>query len=105
MRTCCLPIRVWFWCVRVWCVSLVRKRCVFFQVLLVPCLAAAALLHHHMNPPVYNQDPWQVLKTSSYFIETVAIIPQLYLDSALRHAQVLIPLPLLTGIFDLGFRI
>ena len=58
-----------------------------WKVLLLPCLAGAVLLHHHMNPPVTKQDPWQVLKTSSYFIETVAIIPQLYLDHGLRHAQ------------------
>ncbi len=31
------------------------------------------------------QDPWAVLKTASYFVEAVAIVPQLYLDVALKH--------------------
>ena len=59
-----------------------------WKVFLVPCVTAAALLHHHMNPPVTRQDPWAVLKTSSYLIEAIAIIPQLYLDHGLRLAGV-----------------
>jgi hypothetical protein len=62
-----------------------------WKFLLVPCVLGAVLLHHQMNPPVTRQDPWAVLKTSSYFIETVAIVPQLYLDHALRHAQYAAP--------------
>lgn len=53
------------------------------QYLYIPCLLAAFAVHNmDLMGRSRSKDPVAILKTASYMVEAVAILPQLYLQHA-----------------------